>query len=242
MVAQETARSPITLIQVAQDRICVGTQLDSLSFYRYNSTSRKLLFLKSDPLMRTVSGATMPHAQLVIGTERYGGIFGLIEDPEKQSSRALPLAFQFHMPDIALGLQGGTLSLMDRLHNEHILSWDESVSFKKSIFACTLNGGVVAVRRITQDTFKLLRVIEYRIRQHNCARLLSTIYMPNETVQTVDGDTLHLFLRMTLSEQQALVHDDDMDLLANSKAFAENLSAVDKVITLLMNLQYLWAW
>jgi hypothetical protein len=63
--------------------------------------------------------------------------------------------------------------------------------------------------------------------------------MPNETVQTVDGDTLHLFLRMTLSEQQALVHDDDMDLLANSKAFAANLSAVDKVTTLLMNLQYL---
>jgi hypothetical protein len=30
--------------------------------------------------------------------------------------------------------------------------------------------------------------------------------------------------------------------LANSKAFAANLSAVDKVTTLLMNLQYLWAW
>jgi len=240
MVAQESARSPITLIQVAQDRICVGTQLDSLSFYRYDAASRKLLFLKSDPMMRTVSGATMPHASLVIGTERYGGIVGLMEDTAKPQSRLLPLAFQFHMPDVALGVQAGTMSLMDRLEKESILPWDDTAASRKTILACTLTGGVVAVRRITQETFQLLQTIELRIRELNCAQLLSTIYRPNESVRTLDGDVLRLFLRMPLPEQEVLVNNIDMDHLPNLKSLcATHTSAVDKVIALLMNLQYL---
>lgn len=240
MVAQESARSPITLIQVAQDRICVGTQLDSLSFYRYDAASRKLLFLKSDPMMRTISGATMPHASLVIGTERYGGIVGLMEDTAKPQSRLLPLAFQFHMPDVALGVQAGTMSLMDRLEKESILPWDDTAASRKTILACTLTGGVVAVRRITQETFQLLQTIELRIRELNCAQLLSTIYRPNESVRTLDGDVLRLFLRMPLPEQEVLVNNIDMDHLPNLKSLcATHTSAVDKVIALLMNLQYL---
>ncbi|KAH8555142.1 mono-functional DNA-alkylating methyl methanesulfonate N-term-domain-containing protein [Umbelopsis sp. PMI_123] len=238
MVAQESARSPITLIQVSQERICIGTQLDSLSFYRYDSDSRKLLFLKSDMLMRTVSGAVMPHAGLVIGTERYGGIFGLIEDINKPTSRSLSQAFGFHMPDVALGVQTGTLSLMDRLPNDHTLSWDDASSVRKPIFACTLSGGIVVVRRITQETYDFLRIIESRIRQRNCARLLSTIYWPTEITNTLNGDILYLFLRMTASEQQSLLHDEDMNIL-DLKVFPANVSAIDKVTNIITNLQYL---
>lgn len=246
MVAQESARSPITLIQVAQERICVGTQMDSLSFYRYDPSDRKLLFLKSDMLMRTVSGAVMPHTGLVIGTERYGGIFGLMEDPNKPTSRSLSQAFGFHMPDVALGIQTGAISLMDRLPNDHTLPWDDAGSVRKPILACTLSGSVIVVRRITLETYKFLRTIESRIRQQNYARTLSTIYSPNETVCTLDGDILHLFLRMTISEQQMLVHDDDLEALdlkahlANSAATSPtNSSVIDRVTTILMNLQYL---
>jgi hypothetical protein len=238
MVAQESARSPITLIQVSQERICIGTQLDSLSFYRYDSDSRKLLFLKSDMLMRTVGGAVMPHAGLVIGTERYGGIFGLIEDINKPTSRSLSQAFGFHMPDVALGVQTGTLSLMDRLPNDHTLSWDDASSVRKPIFACTLSGGIVVVRRITQETYDFLRIIESRIRQRNCARLLSTIYWPTEITNTLNGDILYLFLRMTASEQQSLLHDEDMNIL-DLKVFQANVSAIDKVTNIITNLQYL---
>ncbi|CAO3681959.1 unnamed protein product [Umbelopsis ramanniana] len=246
MVAQESARSPITLIQVAQERICVGTQMDSLSFYRYDPGERKLLFLKSDVLMRTVSGAVMPHAGLVIGTERYGGIFGLMEDTNKPASRSLSQAFGFHMSDVALGIQTGAISLMDRLPNDHTLPWDDAGSVRKPILACTLSGSVIVVRRITLETYEFLRTIESRIRLQNCARTLSTIYSPNETVCTLDGDILHLFLRMTISEQQTLVHDEDLDALdlkahpANPAAtYPANSSAIDKVTNILMNLQYL---
>lgn len=242
MVAQETARSPITLIKVDNDRICVGTQLDSLSFYQYDASTSKLMFIKSDAMKRTISGATMPHENLIIGTERYGGIFSLIDDTARPAYKLLPLAFGFQMPDIALGVHSGTLSVMDHQASDYLLSWDEAATPRKAVFACTLSGGVVVVRRITEPIYNILRIIELRLRLHNCSRLLSTIYRPNESVKTLDGNILQLFTRMTLSEQTEIVPENDKEIrtiLEGQSVPLPGSTMADSVSNLLICLQYL---
>lgn len=242
MVAQETARSPITLIKVDNDRICVGTQLDSLSFYQYDASMSKLIFIKSDAMKRTISGATMPHENLIIGTERYGGIFSLIDDTDRPAYKLLPLAFGFRMPDIALGVYSGTLSIMDHQASDYLLSWDEAATPRKAIFACTLSGGVVVVRRITEPIYNVLRIVQLRLQLLNCSRLLSTIYRPDESVKTLDGNTLQLFTRMTLAEQTELVPENDKeirDILESQIVRLPGSTMADSISNLLIYLQYL---
>ncbi|KAM3588962.1 hypothetical protein VKS41_001392 [Umbelopsis sp. WA50703] len=242
MVAQETARSPITLIKVDNDRICVGTQLDSLSFYRYDAATSKLIFVKSDALKRTISGATMPHENLIIGTERYGGVFSLIDDTDRPAYKLLPLAFGFQMPDIALGVHSGTLSMMDHQASDYLLSWDETTTPRKAIFACTLSGGVVVVRRITEPIYNVLRIIELRLRMLNCSKVLGTIYKRNESIKTLDGNILLLFTRMTIVEQTHLVPENDKEIemiMQSQNVTLPGSTKADRISNLLASLQYL---
>lgn len=105
-VTKKTLRFLITSISLNGDRICVGSQRDSMSFYRFNPETKNIEFLKryaiktgyrvekwaitndiqsSDITARSVHHSFMVDGQTAVAACESGGLIALRDDPSKVS-------------------------------------------------------------------------------------------------------------------------------------------------------------
>ncbi|KAG0165091.1 hypothetical protein DFQ30_008986, partial [Apophysomyces sp. BC1015] len=231
-IAHKTLRFLITSIHVADDRICITSQTESISFYKFNNDTKKLEFLKSDTVARTVHHALVLNSRVAVGVCQAGGFVALHDDPDDKSfERRLLRLFSFYYPDIVIKSKLGSMQtryIVPQDENRlatHILPWtadivkDDQQAPKtneaiKPIIGCTVAGGIVTIHRISAALYMLLLALQERILEYQptspllgSTRDFHAWYCQQSSGQknTVHGDLIAMYSRLSLAEQEEII-------------------------------------
>ncbi|CAG8451476.1 8190_t:CDS:10 [Funneliformis mosseae] len=103
-------RWPIISINSCGNKICVGTQKGSLSFFEFDVEKEKIHFLRTERSARLIGDSIMLNQNLAIGTDKCGNIFGLLYDKESPNIEpCLKPLFSFYEAEIVPRLRIGNL-------------------------------------------------------------------------------------------------------------------------------------
>ncbi|CAI2179449.1 1570_t:CDS:10 [Funneliformis geosporum] len=103
-------RWPIISINSCGNKICVGTQKGSLSFFEFDVEKEKIHFLQTERSARLIGDSIMLNQNLAIGTDKCGNIFGLLYDKESPNIEpCLQPLFSFYEAEVVPRLRIGNL-------------------------------------------------------------------------------------------------------------------------------------
>ncbi|KAI8072258.1 uncharacterized protein B0P05DRAFT_178741 [Gilbertella persicaria] len=257
-VAHKLLHSTITSIHGDGERICVTCHNDeSISFYRFDSDTSTLHFLKSDVASRSVHHSLVIDSRLAVGVSYSGGMVALYDDPSSIHEKRLECLFSFHYSDV---LVGPSLALLGS-HNDlfytnqstpHILPWSLDLgksNTTKPIVACTVSGGMLHVYRISSPLYNLFCVLQDLLLDFEPTRpLLGSVedfkhwycQLSGGEKSTIHGDLVESFLRLSFDEQLRLISQDDSQikpaLMHVLTYFFKEEVCVDQVIMFIKNI------
>ncbi|KAI8992218.1 hypothetical protein BDB01DRAFT_420579 [Pilobolus umbonatus] len=220
-VAQRTLRFPITSISQHGSTICVSSQSESMSFYRFNPDTGTLDFLKSDVQSRTIHQTLMLNDNVAVGVGQSGGMVALCDNPDDLSfEKRLECLFAFHYPDVLVNPQLGLLCSQNNLEKnllvQYLMPWNKETIIKP-IVCCTVSGGLVHVYRLNPVLFRSLHALQTMLLNYEPTRPLlgSTkdfvdwyCQLSGEEKNIIHGDLIESFLKLTLTQQLSIVQMD----------------------------------
>lgn len=102
---QYQMRWEIRSVSTFENRIVVGCQRDSLSFFDYDALNKKFEYLGSDQCSRLVNDSMIVSPQFAVGTDKAGNFFGLsCRHPLDAANPAVAAAAEAEM----MGAEGGS--------------------------------------------------------------------------------------------------------------------------------------
>ncbi|KAJ3295779.1 Transcription initiation factor TFIID subunit 5 [Borealophlyctis nickersoniae] len=102
-------RWPIYSLSTHGNRIAVGGERESVSFYTYNMATKKFEFLKSDRYSRLTADCLAIDENTAIGTDKFGNIFGLVTEEPGGLEHTMNTPFTFHLGEAVMRLRLGSL-------------------------------------------------------------------------------------------------------------------------------------
>ncbi|KAI7907512.1 uncharacterized protein BX663DRAFT_2559 [Cokeromyces recurvatus] len=228
--SHKTLDFPITSLHYREDCICVTSHKSSISFFKYNSETRLIEFVKSDFIPRNIHHSLLLNRHLAVGVNQSGGMVALYDDPNDIRQR-LQCVFSFHYSDIIVRpklalLRSQTDLLYDSTSSimQHILPWSVATSNSttkntvKPIVGCTISGGMIHVYRISEMLYSVLSILQDILINYEPAMpLLGSLKnfqwyraLANEGEKsTIHGDLLIEYFcnRLSILEKMEVVQD-----------------------------------
>lgn len=183
-IANITLPFDISSIRGDENRICVTSRTNSMSFYKLNTEFDTIEFLKwyainktyrnltkfvySDAIPRSLHQSLMVNSRFGVGVGPLGSVVGLLDDIEDEKNQ-LKTMFAFHYSDMItkpnLALLRSLHGVSDVLLSSHILPWDSDTitshsTPEKPIVGCTVSGGIVHIHRIDRPLYNVLIVLQ----------------------------------------------------------------------------------
>ncbi|KAF7722978.1 hypothetical protein EC973_002447 [Apophysomyces ossiformis] len=213
-VTKKTLRFLITSIHVVGDRICITSQTESISFYKFNEDARRLEFLKSDTVARSVHHALVLSSRIAIGLCQSGQVIALHDDPDiiiktKIGSMRTRYILQHDEDKLAAHVLPWTMDVLT--DDQRISSTSEAA---KPIIGCTVAGGVVTISRVSEVLYTLLLALQERILAYKpTSPLLGStrdfqawyIHRTGGHKNAIHGDIIAMYRRLSLPEQEKIV-------------------------------------
>jgi len=199
-VTHMTTHFDITSVDTHGANIVVGSQKDSLSYYKYNSILERLEFLRSDQRSRSTAHAIMIDDTMSVASDKFGCIYGLSFDEATESmNNNLCDIFNFHYPESFSRLR--TSRIVIRTPNKHdldVIGWDGAGLDKAGRFTvvigCSLVGSSIMLLRLSEvEKYNILKALQDALEDSNITRPL----LGNSNV------TLRSFSRLNLTRSMA---------------------------------------
>ncbi|CAG8557410.1 10090_t:CDS:10 [Dentiscutata erythropus] len=241
-VHSKELRWPILSINAYGNRICVGTQKGSLTFYDFNPEKElePFTFLKTERLTRLISDSIMLNENLAVGADKCGNIFGLLYNKDDPSIEpCLEPVFSFHEAEIVsrlrvgyLGYRTETINKLSEASSDHNsevkalddLGWDINHDLTypvATIIGCSLLGSVLLFMRISIKSYQLLSALQSVLEKwpstrNNNVRFRSDSNKTNSINVIIDGDMVSQFLRLSRYEQLRVIEHNPELIKAGS--------------------------
>lgn len=222
--------------------VAIGCRRESISLYKFSSSSKKLTLLAIDRQSRLPSSVKIIDESFIIGGDKFGTIFGLEfiqKNPSSENSLECCLSFKTQDPIVELFLGDFTHyfkmtksieSLFATSTNDEdsdlisleSFQMNESVT-EFSIYALGLTGTVFELRRITSPLYQKLQRMEDLLRKH-----LNLKKSMHDSV--VDTEVLKEFSSLESVHQSALVSEWNQKNQFQDQNTRNAILTVDSVI------------
>ncbi|OZJ03817.1 hypothetical protein BZG36_03817 [Bifiguratus adelaidae] len=244
--AVERLRFLITSISVCGNRVAVSTNRDSVVYYDvrhdeelrdglFTETNYRFEFRKTDSRVRLTHNVLLLTKELAIGTDKTGGIFGLLDNVAGDYENSLDEVFCFHLGEFVTRLtlvQWRNPHPKDTRMISTYIPWDatpqeeefysqattqlepnlpDTLLSNLSIMATTALGSIYIIDRISLQLYQLLSPLQQTMATHPLTRpVLGNDYerYRNQTGiahDVIDGLLVYQFLRLLPSEQKMLI-------------------------------------
>ncbi|CAO3696541.1 unnamed protein product [Rhizopus stolonifer] len=202
----------IVSIHENNNRICITSQTDSISFYQFNTETNTFEFLKSDVDSLSAHHTLMLNSHTAICVSNSGGMIALTDDPKSPRVQKL---FNFHHSEF---LTSSTLALLGSPYNnetdilwKHLMAWEErSSGLQKPMVSCTVSGGILGIYRISQELYRVLGILQKLMLTFEATLpLLGSVrdfedwycQLSGTERAVIHGDLVEAYLRLSFDEQ-----------------------------------------
>ncbi|KAJ3391553.1 hypothetical protein HDU80_011013 [Chytriomyces hyalinus] len=225
--AQTELRYPIRSLSVCGSQLYVGGSNDSISMFVFDPRTKRFTFCSSDDISRSPSDCISLSDTHVLAADKSGELYCL-QDPGSTTkdltaanhrSLCLKTSFCVHLGQVVLRLHTGQMdSGFHRFRELGIVSLvgasedEEEDGYHargcKVVYACSVVGGVFAVRGLTEEAYMGLKVLQDVLAVHektrprlgnSHAKFRSTEHHASRNV--IDGDLVKEFMKLSVSEK-----------------------------------------
>ncbi|KAI8820601.1 mono-functional DNA-alkylating methyl methanesulfonate N-term-domain-containing protein [Chytriomyces cf. hyalinus JEL632] len=225
--AQTELRYPIRSLSVCGSQLYVGGSNDSISMFVFDPRTKRFTFCSSDDISRSPSDCISLSDTHVLVADKSGELYCL-QDPGSTTkdlttnhrSLCLKTSFCAHLGQVVLRLHTGQMdSGFHRFRELGVVSLlgaseeeDEEDGYRargcKVVYACSVVGGVFAVRGLTEEAYVGLKALQdvlagyekTRPRLGNShAKFRSTEHHASRNV--IDGDLVKEFMKLSPAEK-----------------------------------------
>ncbi|KAG1176243.1 hypothetical protein G6F70_003534 [Rhizopus microsporus] len=241
----------IKSIHENKGHICITSQSDSVSFYKFNEDKKGFELLASDINAMSIHHLLMLNYHTVVGVSYSGGMVALNGNfDEENASKRLESLFSFHFSDIMVK---PTLAALKPLNNvpkdmnfllNNVIPWDTSendLQELKPIVCCTVSGSILHIYRISSQLYRVLNTLQelLLIFEPTLPLLGATsdfqdwyCQLSSRQKATIHGDLVESYLRLSFDEQLSVLRpggslSSELAAAANDLLIGSDDTAVD---------------